>query len=81
MQRTEEDQIETTEPDELSNQLLSKAKLKQSRSVFTRSEKKKPEKAAFVNQAMQKTFFALRKTSRSRFDGVKKYYNGAFVSK
>lgn len=60
---------------------LATKKVKKSRSGYNRGEKKKPEKVAFVHTALQKNFLTLRKTSKSRFDGVRKYLNGAFVSK
>lgn len=41
----------------------------------------KTDKLICVNTAMQKRFSTLKRTSKSRFDGVNKYYHGAFLSK
>ena len=37
------------------------------------------DKLVHLNTAIQKRFTNLRKTSKSRFDGVHKYLNGAFI--
>lgn len=43
---------------------------------FSRSRlpKEKPEKMIHVNTAMQHKYMNLRRTARSRFEGVKKYF-------
>ena len=47
----------------------------------SKETKKKTDKLIHINTAMQKKFNSLKRTSKSRFDGVQKYLNGAFVKK
>jgi len=43
------------------------------------SQQQPKDKLVHLNTAIQKRFTNLRKTSKSRFDGVHKYLNGAFI--
>ena len=43
--------------------------------------KQKPEKHVHINMAVQKKYAHLYRTSKSRFEGVNKYLQGAFLSK
>ena len=54
---------------------------KQSAALKGKTQQAKKEKMINLNTVMQKKFTQLRRTSKSRFDGVQKYFYGAYLSK